>query len=133
MVTEWSSPTAVPSLFTAQHTWAWWGTRAQSPRRFTPEQTLVPEGCASPTTTHHCQKMRLQLGVHAAPWPRGWTLSHVIRKERITLTHLPQDKQVSKKLCFIIKPCSTNLKSKQKLAINNMKSLPSRGRGAEQR
>lgn len=119
----------------AQHTWhggrkeTW----AQSPRRFTPHQTPVTEQCVSPTTTHHCQKMRLKLCVHTTPWPRGWTLSPLIRKELISFTHLPQDKQVSKKLCFIIKPCSTNLKSKQKTGNKQHEKSPLPREGAEQR
>lgn len=75
----------------------------------------------------------LKLCVHTTPWPRGWTLSPLIRKELISFTHLPQDKQVSKKLCFIIKPCSTNLKSKQKTGNKQHEKSSLPREGAEQR
>ena len=43
-------------------------------------------------------------------------------KEIAHFIHSSSTDRYPKNFVFIIKPCSTNLKSKQKLAINNMKS-----------
>lgn len=49
------------------------------------------------------------------------------KRKLISFTHLPQDK-CPKNFVFIIKPCSTNLKSKQKTGNKQHEVFPPKGR-----